>query len=223
MTSIDLASVSVSGDRDAPAANPTPAPGRRMLNCLRSVLTTVFGLAGALAVLWLVLSMVFDLTVVIFRTGSMSPVAPQGAAAIMEQVDAADLRIGDVVTVSRGGRLPVTHRIIAIDPVAGDPDARSLTLKGDANAQPDSDPAVVTSVRRMVVAAPYVGAALVFLQRPTTLLILGVVVAGLVAWAFWPQPISTAQALHREQGPRHRSGYRARHATSVAARMERRG
>jgi len=151
------------------------------------VLATV-GFLGLVAIAWLVCSWAFGLTVVVFKTGSMSPTIPAGGAAISQQVPASDLEIGDVVTVQRPGQsLPVTHRVIAINAVPGAPDARSLVLRGDANTSPDLEPYVVEETMRVVVSAPGAGTALALLRSPFVLAVTTVIVGLLVVWAFWPQ------------------------------------
>src|SRR5689334_10827494 len=96
------------------------------------VLLTLAAIAGAACILLVVAAVLFDVGIVLFRTGSMSPTIPVGSAALVREVPVRELHVGDVVTVDRPGRLPVTHRIVAIDD-AGAGGARRLTLRGDAN------------------------------------------------------------------------------------------
>lgn len=174
---------------------------RRGGSRVKDVLLTVAGAVGVLSLVWFAASAAFGFTIVVFMTGSMSPGLPTGSASVaVNDVPAATLSIGDIVTVPRStGDLPVTHRIIAIDPVEGDNAARSLTLQGDANATPDTEPYVVRTVKRTLGGVPGAGYALQLLQAP---LVLGVLTLGaglLVTWAFWPQPRArrVGPAAHR--------------------------
>lgn len=147
----------------------------------------VVGMIGLAAVIWFVASQLLGLSVIVFRTGSMAPTLPQGAAAVSTPVSAEELRIGDVITVQRSGEaLPVTHRIISIDPVAGEPDQRSVVLQGDDNATPDQQPYVVSETDRVLFGVPGAGAALVALQTPVALGAMTLALAGIIAWGQWP-------------------------------------
>lgn len=77
------------------------------------------------------------------RSGSMGAQLPTGSLAVIRPVAAADLHVGDVVTVrqARGGL--VTHRIVAVD---RNPSPALLTLRGDANRVADPEPVPVTAV-----------------------------------------------------------------------------
>lgn len=168
------------------------ANGSRASRAVTETLLLLAGIGGILSVLWLLASLVFGLSIVIFMTGSMSPTLPTGAAAIVKNdVPAADLRVGDVVTVPREGQpLPVTHRIVDIEPVdplsGAGPEARELTLRGDDNDTDDREPYIVSAADRVIVGAPGVGYALTVMQTPIFFggLTLGVML--LVIWAFWP-------------------------------------
>jgi signal peptidase len=145
------------------------------------------GAIGVLALLWFAASQLLGLSVIVFRTGSMSPGMPQGAAAVSEEVAATELRVGDVITVSRGeDELPVTHRIVRIDEIAGDAGRRSVVLQGDANATPDREPYVIGSVPRVLWSAPKLGAAVIALQTPAAMGGITVSLAALLTWGLWP-------------------------------------
>jgi signal peptidase len=175
----------------APRRRPR-ANGSRATRLIKEILLLVAGIGGILSILWLIASLVFGLSIVIFMTGSMSPTLPTGAAAIVkDDVPAADLRVGDVVTVPRDGQpLPVTHRIVDIapvDPLSGaGPEARELTLRGDDNDTNDRDTYIVTAADRVIVGAPFVGHALTIMQTPIFFGALTLGVMLLVIWAFWP-------------------------------------
>jgi signal peptidase len=155
---------------------------------IKSALIGLLGLLGALGLVWVALSLTFGLAVTVFLTGSMSPTLPAGAAAVVvNDVPAAELEVGDIVTVPRPGEvIPVTHRIRSIEMVTGSDTARSLTLQGDANDTPDTGSYEVTSVPRVLFG--FAGAGTVILTLQTPLFMGGItLLATLVAvWAFWP-------------------------------------
>jgi signal peptidase len=137
---------------------------------------------------WFLLSVLLGWSLVLFKTGSMAPTYPTGAAGISVPVTAEQIETGDVVTVPRAeGGLPVTHRVVSVeDPGAGD-GARELVLQGDANPDPDREVYTVTEADKVVVGAPYVGYAVTVLAQPKTLAILTAAMAALTVWVFWPR------------------------------------
>lgn len=146
------------------------------------------GVLGGLVVLWAALSALLGLSLVILVTGSMSPTMPAGTVAVVQQVDADEVRIGDVVTVPRPGyEVPVTHRVVAIEPPSGGSGPVLLTLRGDANPVDDPEPYAVEQVQRVVTAVPGAGALVAWLVSPFVRMLLVVVVAGVVCWALWPR------------------------------------
>ena len=157
--------------------------GRAQQACLNAA-----SVVGALAILWFLLSLLLGWSLVLFKTGSMAPSYPTGAAAVAVPVTADEIEPGDVVTVPRAaGGLPVTHRVVSVaDPGTGD-GARELVLKGDDNATQDLEVYTVTEADKVVVGAPYVGYAVTLLAQPKTLAILTTVVAVLTVWVFWPR------------------------------------
>lgn len=143
-------------------------------------------LVGVLALLFFAASHLFGLTVIVFRTGSMAPILPQGAAALSVPVAPSDLRIGDVVTVDRGpDSLPITHRVVSIEQAA-DADERTLVLQGDANAMPDREPYVVDDAKRVLAGAPHLGHAIAAVQSPGGMATITVTIALLITWGLWP-------------------------------------
>jgi len=154
----------------------------------KDVLLTLAGVLGILSIVWFSLAQVFSLSIVVVLTGSMAPGLPTGSAIVVEQgVPAADLLVGDVVTVPRPGyELPVTHRVVGIDAIAGDMTARSLTLQGDANATVDREPYSVQAVQRAVIGFPHLGYVIRTLQTPLFMGSATLLIALAIVWAFWP-------------------------------------
>jgi signal peptidase len=154
---------------------------------VRDALLGVVAVFGTLTVAWLGIAWLLGLSVVVFVTGSMAPVMPTGAAAVVQRVNASSLAIGDVVTVPRPRTgTPVTHRIVDIDAVPDRPGVRSLTLQGDANAVEDSDRYEVAEADRVIASAPYVGTFVLWAKHPGAMLGASVLIAGVIVWALWP-------------------------------------
>lgn len=161
-----------------------------------TTLITVAGIVGATILACIVTGWAFGLSILVFATGSMAPTMPTGTAAVVQHTAAADVAVGDVVTVPRPGEtMPVTHRVVSIADVAGDDLARSLVLRGDANSAEDRDPYVVRDVERVLVAAPGAGTALGVVQSPLGIGVTASLVVMGVLWAFWPE--------QRRHGGRH--------------------
>lgn len=155
-------------------------------------LLTVASVGGAVCILLVIAALFLDISMMLFKTGSMSPTIPAGSMAVVREIPATDVVVGDVVTVERAGKLPVTHRVIEVRP--GPDGAVQLTMQGDANPVPDSEPYVVDRVRIVLWSVPGVASVFVFLAQPWVMLAMAVLVAGLVTWAFWPR----ADAATRE-------------------------
>ena len=184
-------------------------------------------LGGLVALTLVALAFFFNISLIMFKTGSMSPSIPTGSLSLVREISAAEIKVGDVVTVDREGTLPVTHRVTAETAVAADA-TRSITLKGDANELEDPAPYTVSTVRIVLWSAPGLANVVVWFSNP---LVLGSITLGasaLVVWAFWPRrvdedtdeapggaaagakvaapvaarPVGTTRSLHH-RGPRH--------------------
>jgi signal peptidase len=171
-------------------AEPRTSRGRT-----KSIVFAVAGIAGLLSILWLVASLVFGLSVIVFKTGSMAPTMPAGSMAITRWVPAAAIRVGDVVTVPVPGKvLPVTHRVVSVATIPAVPDDRSLVLKGDDNLTPDQVPYTVGRTKLVIFSLPVAGTVLALFQTPPFIGLTSLIVAGLLLWAFWPAARSTESA-----------------------------
>ncbi len=174
------------GTRHGAASSPRPrAVGRAAAALSGRVLLDVLALGGLVCILLVIASFVWKVTIVMFATGSMAPGIPAGSIALVREVPAVEIEVGDVVTVDRAPDLPITHRVVDIQGVEGD--AVTFTMQGDANADPDPFPYVETSVREVLWSAPGLATVIAPLQHP---LVLGGITLGataLVTWAFWPR------------------------------------
>jgi signal peptidase I len=159
----------------------------RLGRAVKEAVLTVVGLIGLLAIIWLACSMLFGFSIVVFKTGSMAPTIPTGSAAVVREIDASEVRVGDVITVQReGATLPVTHRVVSVAPDATDPAARVVELRGDANAANDLAPYTITQAKRVLASFASVGTVLTVMRSPYMLAMTTLFVALLTVWAFWP-------------------------------------
>lgn len=162
-----------------------PSGWARVESVARNVLLDVAAVLGAICIVLVVLALVFHITLIMFKTGSMTPAIPTGSLAVVKQIPASEAHIGDVVTVDRPGELPITHRVVRTSP---DPDGSTvLVLKGDANAAADPAPYTVKTVRLVLWSVPGLAYFVVWLSDPFVLGGLTIGVAALVVWALWPR------------------------------------
>lgn len=133
---------------------------------------------GSLCLLSLLAGWALGVTPLVFGSGSMSPAYDAGALGIAREVPAAEVAVGDVVSVSRadGGR--VTHRVVAVERRGS---GALLSLRGDANAAPDPETYAVTSVDRVVAGVPVAGYVLNAAASPLGLLVT-VLAVGSLLW-----------------------------------------
>ena len=196
------------GLRSFEVGDPVPAPTTpqaqpRTRARVRDILLTIAGIAGLLSLIWLVFSMVFGYSIIVFKTGSMAPTMPAGAVALERSISPADIRQGDVVTVADPGQqLPVTHRVVSVSADPADSAARIVVLKGDANRIPDQFPYTVATAHIVVASVPVLGTVLVILRQPIFIGLLTLLIAALVLWAFWPgsPPRYRRTPTHHTQG-----------------------
>lgn len=160
--------------------------GRRAASMLVDALLWVAATAGAVCVVLVILAHTMGITLMMFSTGSMAPTIPAGSVAVVQRVPAAEISVGDVVTVDRSGQLPITHRVISVEPGSSG-DERRITMRGDANQRDDPHPYAVSSVRTVLWSVPGVAPLVVQLGNPYVLGAITLGAALLVGWAFWPR------------------------------------
>ncbi|MFF2372210.1 signal peptidase I [Agromyces sp. NPDC058110] len=159
---------------------------RSVATSVGDVVLWIAAVLGAICAVLVVCSFAFGISVIMFKTGSMSPAIPAGSAAIVREIPASEVHVGDVVTVDRPGELPITHRVVQIS--GADAGAtRELVLRGDANEAVDPAPYAVDRVRLVLFAVPGLAYVLAWLAQPVVLLVGVAFVALLVGWAFWPK------------------------------------
>lgn len=164
-------------------------PRRSVASIVGSTLLNIAAVGGVICIVLVILAYCFNITLIMFKTGSMSPTIPTGSLALVREVPASDIAIGDVVTVDRPGKLPVTHRVTSVSAAPGSEDGtqRTITLKGDANLSEDPSPYVVTTVRIVLASVPGLAYVIIWFSNPWVLAGLTLSCSILVMWAFWPR------------------------------------
>lgn len=153
---------------------------------LGDLLLTILALAGSLCLVFVILSLTLNISIMMFKTGSMSPTITAGSIALVKEIPASELEVGDIATVQRGhGELPVTHRVTEIKSIARDGTV-TFTMKGDGNATPDVEPYSASTVQRVFFSVPELAPLIQKLNSPYVLGMLTLGAAALVVWAFWP-------------------------------------
>jgi signal peptidase I len=141
------------------------------------VVLTLAAVLGVVSVLMVLAAPVLGVRPLIFMSGSMSPTIPAGSLGLSRTVPAAELRVGDVVTVPEGEDTYVTHRIVAVTQHEG---TATLELKGDGNKAPDAQLRQVTEAPRLLVSAPWLGTLVAWFSRaPGVYVLAGYVVVAL--------------------------------------------
>ncbi|MGP9539887.1 signal peptidase I [Brachybacterium sp. AOP43-C2-M15] len=162
--------------------------GPRFLRSLGDHLLTLLAVGGAVCIVLVLLSWVLSISIMMFRTGSMSPTITAGSIAVVREIPAVEMTEGDVVTVDRGeGVLPVTHRVLEVLEVDHDSGEVTFTMQGDANEVADPSPYTATDVRRVMFSVPAAARVIQWFSDP---FVLGGITVGatvLVVWAFWPR------------------------------------
>jgi signal peptidase len=164
---------------------------------------TLLAVAGTVCVVLVPLAFFFDISLILFRTGSMGPTIPAGSLAVVREIPADEVVVGEVVTVDRGPLPPITHRVVEIADGGGP--VRLLTLRGDANSANDSAPYEVTRVRRVEWSVPRLGYGVRAVSNVYAATATTVGIAAIVTWAFWPRP-TDPRPTGRRRWPRRRPG-----------------
>lgn len=122
---------------------------------LRSLILTLAALVGAFCIVVFGVSLVFGLKPQIVVSGSMEPTIPTGSLLMAKEVSAADIEVGDIVTLQRPNNAGlVTHRVTSVEQQHTN---WEITMRGDANAADDPQPYTVRTVGKVVATIPGVG------------------------------------------------------------------
>ena len=161
---------------------------KRVRRLVGGILLNLAAIGGVLCIISVIAAFFFNVTLIMFKTGSMDPAIPAGSLAVVRQIPASEIQIGDVVTVERSHQLPVTHRVTSISDAPGAADgSRVITMRGDANASDDVGAYTVQQVRIVLASFPGLAVVIVTLSNPIVLGCVTLGAAGLVTWAFWPR------------------------------------
>lgn len=171
----------------------TPAPNTQRRRPLRSagaflsgLVMNILAVLGVVCIIAVFCAFAFNITLIMFRTGSMHPTIPAGSLAVVQEVPAETVEVGEIVTIDREpGLLPVTHRVIAVTPGPGG--STIIEMQGDANPNPDPAPYQVRTVRTVLWHVPELAKAVVKLSDPRVMAGITLGAALLVGWAFWPR------------------------------------
>lgn len=197
-----------SHDSDGPSPVEVESSTYSVWRFIGGTLLNLAALGGAVFIVLIVLAVVFNITLILFKTGSMSPTIPAGSLAVVKEIPASQIRVGDVLTVDRGEQLPVTHRVTS---VAGTGPERIITMQGDANDSEDPLPYTVTEVKRVLVAVPGLAHVVVWFSNPVVLGALTIATSVLVTWAFWPR-----EQRDRARRNKHKAIHTAKHGGGLA-------
>lgn len=111
------------------------------------------------------------ITPLVVVSGSMEPVIPTGSLVISKKVPADTALEGDIASLPREDGVLVTHRVIENVPFKSDPGLREIRMKGDANADADQNPYIVSEALEPLVTIPYAGYVTSFMNNNRLLII----------------------------------------------------
>ncbi|WP_338886631.1 signal peptidase I [Rhodococcus sovatensis] len=158
---------------------------RRRRKLAREIALTAGAVAGLFCVLVALAAVVFGITPLVFRSGSMSPAIDTGALAISKQTPATEIEVGDIVNVTNASGEGITHRVVEIGAVGTD--SVQLVLRGDANTEADAETYIVAEVGRVVFSVPNLGYAVTWMSGPVAVFLGGVFVGVLLMIAWRPR------------------------------------
>lgn len=165
----------------------------RTVRLVRDILLAAAAVGGAACLVFALLAFTGGYSLMMFKTGSMSPTIPAGSVALVQRIPASEIVVGDVVTVDRAGTLPITHRVTSVGE-GSDAAERVITMRGDANAVDDPMPYTLTEARIVRGSVPYLAPVIAQFGNPWVLGSLTLATAFLVGWAFWPRRPRTDEA-----------------------------
>ena len=173
-----------SADSDHPVVSHR-APRRTIGSYLLGGLANLLAAGGVVAVGLVIAAVTMNISLIMFKTGSMSPTIPTGSVAVVKEIGADEIQLDDVVTVDRPGRLPVTHRVVELYPQT--PGEVLIRMQGDANPTPDEGMYRVQTVRKVLWSMPELAKVIVWFGNPLVLGGITLLAALGVLWAFWPK------------------------------------
>jgi signal peptidase I len=186
---------------DAPAhSTPVPAPMpqvdgpsdpardnrlRRFFSFIAQVALTL-GAIGGVAVAGITITAArTGMQPLVVRSGSMEPTIATGSMILVKRIDASAIKVGDVLAVERPDHTRVTHRVVAIERRGA---TAELTMKGDANEDPDPIPVSVNHAYRLAWQVPAVGKTLAWLATAPGGFVMGCIATAYVRRATGGRP-----------------------------------
>ncbi len=165
-----------------PTATHSTAPARKRV--WGEIALNVGAVAGVVCIVVALASLIFGLTPLILRSGSMAPAIQTGALAIAKTVPASEIAVGDVVSAENLLGTSITHRVVQVQHTAGG--STQLVLKGDANNQADPSPYVVSEAKLVLFHVPVLGYVVAWLSSTVAIFLGGVLAGSLLMLAFGP-------------------------------------
>lgn len=158
----------------------------RAARLVRDILLAVAAVGGAVCLVFALLAFTGGYSLMMFKTGSMSPTIPAGSVALVQRIPASEIDVGDVITVDRKGTLPITHRVTSVGTGTA-AEERVITMRGDANAVDDPFPYTIDEARIVRGSVPHLAPVIAQFGNPWVLGSLTIATGFLVGWAFWPR------------------------------------
>lgn len=168
---------------------------------LRSLILTFAAIVGAFCILVFGVSLVLGLKPQIVVSGSMEPTIPTGSLLMAKEVSAAEIEVGDVVTLDRpnNGGL-VTHRVTSVEQQHTN---WEITMRGDANAADDPYPYTVRTAGKIVATIPGVGYLAGMFRTPFGLTGIAVFAVALLVTFLWRPAERQAEHPGADEAPDH--------------------
>ena len=101
------------------------------------LINIILSLLVLMAILFVLLPAIFASSLAVVYSGSMEPAMLMGAVAVMEPVDPAQIKVGDIIAFNPpwDPDVTVSHRVIEVV----EDETLAFSTKGDANEDPDFD------------------------------------------------------------------------------------
>ena len=152
-----------------------------------NMITTLLVAAAVILAILLVGVRFIGIQIYTVLSGSMEPAYPTGSLIYVREIDAAELKAGDVITFKLSGDTIATHRIVEFvtnECTAGELQFRT---KGDANEVVDSSLVHQDSlIGKPIFMIPYLGYIITYIQQPPGMYLTIAVGAGLLLFMILP-------------------------------------
>lgn len=202
---VSLAGLGLAGTSTGTVTGPVPRQARRgrrlaPVALLVEIALTVGSLLGVAVAGLTVTATRAGLRPLVVRSGSMEPTIPTGAMVLVKKIPAAEIRVGDILAVERSDRTRVTHRVLTVEHRR---DVAELTMKGDANEDPDPLPVTVHHAHRLAWQLPMVGKTVAWLATAQGGFAMGCVATAFLRRATGRRDDRRATAGRRRHPARH--------------------